>query len=228
MQTITVHTPSEEFVVAQNGTAESKPQQASSPFNKLLEANTPLLVWLIYLGFGGGILALYYARIGYLPDMEWKAALVYLFIGSVVGGVVGLLLTMSLYLPGIIWSETIVYDRCLKFSYTPPANEQQSNTITDPEICIRSIFRYLGLPFLVVLSFSHVALLFGRITYWVIAGVLLVLTFVSMRMLFGYRLQRANSSSSTSVSKVVSRHTFKLSAAFTLSVLLNQISMYVI
>ena len=261
MQTITISTPSENLVVSQNGTSENRPQPASGAINKLLEANTPLAVWLIFLAIGGGILALYYARIGYLPEIEWKAALVYLFIGSVVGGVIGLLLTMSLYLPGVIWSETIVFDPCLKFSYTAPAGEQQSGNKPETEVCIRSIFRYLGLPFLFVLLLSHTALLAGKVLYWVFAGVLLVLTFMVMRILFRYRLDDTTDRFSnyvwsnlkrdlgyvikspiTAIKKLINRakpedpkdftssdrHGFKLSSAFTLSVLLNQISMYVI
>src|ERR1051325_5542805 len=109
---ISPKTLAEKPVGAENGTARSE-APASGEFNKLLIANTSLAVWLCFLAVGGGILALYYARIGYLPEIEWKAVLIYLFIGSVVGGVIGLLLTMSLYLPGALWSETIVFDPCL-------------------------------------------------------------------------------------------------------------------
>jgi hypothetical protein len=263
MATITISTPSEKLVVSQNGTAENKPQPASGAINKLLEANTPLAVWLIFLAIGGGILALYYARIGYLPEIEWKAALVYLFIGSVVGGVIGLLLTMSLYLPGVIWAETIVFDPCLEFSYTAPAGEQQSGKTPATEVCIRSIFRYLGVPFLLVLLLSHTALLSGQFLYWVFAGGLLLLTFMVMRILFRYRLLPDDSPTRLSsyvwsnlksdlkyllrrpitalkillngtkpedrrIVTLADRHVFKLSSAFTLAVLLNQISMYVI
>jgi hypothetical protein len=241
MPTVTITTP-EKLIVSENGAAEPKPQQASSGINKLLEANTTLAVWLIFFSCGGGILALYYARIGYLPDMEWKSALVYLFIGSIVGGVIGLLLTISVYLPGVIWSETIVFDPCLGFFYTPPASEH-SGTEPVPELCVRTIFRYLGLPFFVVLILSHVALLAGKVGYWLIAVGLLWLTFLVTKVLFGYRSLPANSPE-RQVSRwryfrthlrndpknvtVTDRHIFKLASAFTLSVLLNQISMYVI
>jgi len=103
--------------VSENGTGQNKPEQASSEIDKLLIANTTLAVWLIFLAIGGGILALYYARIGYLPEIEWKAVLIYLFIGSIVGGVIGLLLTISLFIPGVLWSEFIILDSCLDFSY---------------------------------------------------------------------------------------------------------------
>ena len=237
--------------VSQNGTAPSQTEQSSSTIDKLLQANTPLAVWLIFLAIGGGLLALYYARIGYLPDIEWKAALIYLFIGSIVGGVIGLLLTISLYLPGVIWSESIVFDPCLNFSYTAPGCEQEGKQQVS-ELCIRTIFYYLGLPFLLVLLLSHIALLAGNIFYWVFAGGLLGLTFVVMRILLRYRLLPASNSSritqrpwgyvwsnlrlikrtkSENSSKDITledQHAFKLSSSFTLSVLLNQISMYLI
>ena len=237
-----VITPTDKPSGSQNGTAQIQTQQAPSVINKLLGENTPLVIWLIFFAIGGGLLALYYARIGYLPDIEWKAVLIYLFIGSLVGGVIGLLLTMSVYLPGVIWSETIVFDPCLRFSYTAPTNKQ-SGAPAIRQLCIRSILKYLGLPFLFALLLSHITLLLGKVAYWVIAVGLLVFTFLLMRVLLRYRLQdgtqklwsylwstlkgvKPEYGSEDAI--VVERHVFKLSAAFTLSVLLNQISMYVI
>ncbi|HEU5130647.1 MAG TPA: hypothetical protein VFT26_01045, partial [Pyrinomonadaceae bacterium] len=159
MSTITISTP-EKLIVSENGTGQQSSPESSSKIEKLLKANISLAVWLIFLAFGGGILALYYARIGYLPDIEWKAALVYLFVGSIVGGVIGLLLIISVYLPGLIWAESIVSDRCLAFSYESP-HGNQSGKEPARELCIRTIFSYLGLPFLLVLLFSHIALLAG-------------------------------------------------------------------
>src|SRR5215204_19433 len=141
MQTETTTRPEPLVDVSRNGTAQTQLRQPSDGINKLLTANTTLTVWLSFLAIGGGILALYYARIGYLPEMEWKAALIYLFIGSIVGTVIGLLLTISVYLPGVIWSEAIVFDPGLNFSYTVPA---QSSTEPVRELCIRSIVGYLG------------------------------------------------------------------------------------
>lgn len=236
MPTVTIHTP-EKLIVSENGTtAQPEAKQSSSQLDKFLIANASIAIWLIFFAIGGGILALYYAHIGYLPEMEWKASLIYLFIGSLVGGVIGLLLTMSLYLPGLIWSETIVFDPCLRFSYAPPSGHH-SDKEQSTELCLRTIFKYLGVPFLLVLLLSHVALLTGRILYWVIAGALLILTFFVMRRLLEHRASK-HPDGSTSVSQqngdqsktdpTVDRHIFKLAAAFSLSVFLNQISMYVI
>jgi hypothetical protein len=221
----------EKAFVSENGTAQSKPQQSSSQIDALLKANTTLAVWLIFLAIGGGLLALYYARIGYLPDVEWKAALIYLFIGSLVGGVIGLLLTMSLYLPGVIWSEIIIFERSLDFAYSVPGQEISGKEPVK-ELCIRSIILYLGLPFLSVLFLSHIALLIGKRSYWVIAVFLLGRTFLTMRRLFGRLLEKKEKEleeKGQEVDKsIASRQVFKYSSWFTLSVLLSQISMYVI
>src|SRR5689334_14873305 len=102
-----------ENTISQNGTAQNQPPPPSSGIDKLLIANTTLAVWLIFLALGGGILALYYARIDYLPEVEWKASLIYLFIGSIIGGAIGLLLTLSLFIPGVLWSHFILLDPCI-------------------------------------------------------------------------------------------------------------------
>jgi len=89
MQTETTTRPEPLVDVSPNGTAQTQLRQPSDGINKLLTANTTLTVWLSFLAIGGGILALYYARIGYLPEIEWKSVLIYLFIGTIVGGVMG-------------------------------------------------------------------------------------------------------------------------------------------
>ncbi|HKN83023.1 MAG TPA: hypothetical protein VJW17_06295 [Pyrinomonadaceae bacterium] len=219
-QTRTTIAP-EKAPVSQNGTAPSQPSPPSSALDKLFIANTSLTVWLIFFAIGGGILALYYARIGYLPDIEWKAVLIYLFVGSVVGGAIGLLLTMSLYLPGVIWSEFILADPSLNFSYTAPASKLPDKEPV-PELCTRSIVNYLGLPFLIALLASHVALLVGKITYWVIAAGILIVTFPVIRKCLAQLLKTEKTSDEAS------KQLFKYSFWYTLSVLLSQISMYVI
>lgn len=212
----------------QNGTAQNKPQQPSSGIDKLLIANTTLAVWLIFLAIGGGILALYYARIGYLPEMEWKSALVYLFIGSVVGGAIGLLLTMSLFIPGFIWSEYIVFDSGLDFSYAPPRREL-SGKEPPMVLCLLSTIRYLGLPFFCALLISHVFLIIGKRLYWILAITGLAVMFWLMRKCFKNLMEKkARKDGYQQDESMARRQLINYSSWFTLSVLLNQISMYVI
>jgi hypothetical protein len=251
MPTITVTVPAEKLVLSQDGAGQTQPEQSPSETGKLVKANATLAVWLIFFAIGGGILALYYTRIGYLPDMDWKVSLVYLFIGSMVGGTIGLLLTISLFLPGFIWSEIIMFDRYLEKHFSYDAERK--------EPCMRSIITCLGEPFLLVLLISHMLLLVGKaFYYWTLAGALLVATFWLMRLRFkcillNSRSKAVNQSRRSGVWQYVSinlqktssnalrtlkgkpqrtpsraRQTFKYSFWFTLSVLLSQISMYLI
>jgi hypothetical protein len=220
MQTINIATPSENVILSQNGTAQNQAEESSSKLDKLLKANTPLAVWLIFLGIGGGLLALYYIRIGYLPEMEWNAALVYLFVCSIFGGVIGLVLTMSLYLPGVIWCDIIIFERTLDnhLTYYAEHDEPSGRQTRRKEPCIKSIVYYLGLPFLVVLVISHWCLQYDF--YWAFAALILVATFVGMQLLFRWRLKPLD--------QTTTKQIIKYSSWFTLSVFLNQISMYVI
>jgi hypothetical protein len=233
MQTITISTPSEELIVSQNGAAQNQPQQSSSEFDKLLKANTTLTVWLIFLVIGGGLLARYYIKIGYLPDMEWNAALIYLFVCSVWGGVFGLLLTMSFYLPGVIWCDTIIFEPFLDDHLTFEAehDEPSGKRSRHKEPCIQSIMMWLGAPFFLALVSSHLLLrksdksVYDRIDfYWIWAGLVLAGTFLLVQVIFRLLLKRKK----ITEGKTFGRQIFKYSFWFTISVLLNQISMYVI
>lgn len=231
--------PAHSSLASANGVAQEKAQPPSSEFDKLLKANTSLVVWLIFFAIGGGLLALYYARIGYLPEMEWKAAMVYLFIGSTMGGVIGLLLTMSLYLPGVIWANVIVFDPLLagELSYELVQKEPSGGRSSRTEPCVRSIMFFLGVPYLVALLISHRALRFSEgsnwpsikiiDSYWVYAVLLLLVTYVLMHVLvFSYLTDVWNKSGQAE--DTAKRQVVKYSFWFTLSVLLNQISMYLI
>ena len=257
MRTITINVPSK-LAVSENGIAPNQPQQSSSSaIDKLLIANTTLAVWLVFFAVGGGILALYYARIGYLPEMEWKAALVYLFVGSMVGGTVGLLLTISVFMPGVIWSEFIIFDPDLDgyLSYDLKDREPSGKESLRKEPCMRSIITYLGLPFIVVLLLSHLTL-WARVPvnwsneikyldlYWVIVVLLLLVTFCVMRSLLAcvtldtgwsgfWSILKGNPldvirNRKPIVTEPKQRQIFKYATWFTLAVFLNQLSMYVI
>jgi hypothetical protein len=197
---------------------------------------------LCFLATGGGILALYYSRIGYLPEIEWKAVLIYLFVCTMVGGTVGLLLTISLYIPGVLWSEFIIFDR----TFEKHLSYDRAHT----EPCMRSIIKHLGWPFLLLLLISHVLLPVGRaFVYWMLVAVLLLVTFWLIRIHFEFILLRAITLKAKRLTvpfwrknwtrkriwkrlnphrRFRSRQTFKCAFWFTLSVLLSQLSMYVI
>src|SRR5262249_43927327 len=160
--------------------------------------NTTLLVWLIFLAIGGGLLALYYARIGYIPDIEWSASLVYLAAASAIGGGVGLVLALSVLLPGLIWAQFLVADPKLSalFCY--------DETIGEP--CVRSIFYKVGVWFGGFVLLSHLALKLSALGYWIVATVLLFGSFVMMRWQFEKLLIKANDAGEKD------KRTFKYSA----------------
>ena len=235
MQTITISTPSDNLVVSQNGAAQPQTQESANAVEKLLKANTTLAIWLIFLGLGGGLLALYYIRIGYLPEMEWNAALVYLFVCSVWGGVIGLLLTISLYVPGVIWCEIIIFEPTLDnhLTFYADHDDPSGKRSRRKEPCIRSIMRYLGIPFAVALLISHVGLrvsgirLIGPIDFYlIVAALILAGTSIYMRRKFRKRLLTDDCTDAEKLTR--SRQIFRYYVWFTLSVLLNQIAMYVI
>lgn len=229
MPTVTIHTP-EKLIVSENGVAQAEPKPSTSGINKLLQANTSLVVWLVFLAIGGGILALYYARIGYLPEMEWKASLVYLFIGTLVGGAITLLLAISLFVPGFIWSEFIIFDPSLNFSYLAPGNTEAGKE-PNRELCILSMIQYLGVPYILAILVSHTALVVGRVTYWFVAVAVLAAVFRSMWRRFKNLLknqQAPGGGSCLGDKKVAKEQLFKYSFWFTLSIFLSQISTYVI
>src|SRR5690348_16740900 len=89
----------------------------SSTTGFLAKIEPTLVSWLTFLTLGGGILLLYYARLNYLPEVEWDKSLVYLALATLIGGTVALLLGLSLFVPGYIWSEFLIYDERLKNAF---------------------------------------------------------------------------------------------------------------
>jgi len=225
------------------------------------------LLWLGFLALGSGLLALYYARIGYLPDIEWTASIVYLAAASVIGACVGGLFVLSLFVPGLIWATFLVFDSQMTgvFCY---ANKLKDQCLREP--CVKSILIHLGLPFGVILIISHFSLLLtagstvkGDLSYWGITLVLLLSVGIFMTWRLGSLLSnniskteglatdpqtepapakpnsqragspkqaeaetRQNNADSKAQEAEHNRRLFKCSFWFTLSVLLSQISMF--
>lgn len=225
--------------------------QQSSGNNYFDKINASLVAWLVFLTFGGGILTFYYAKIRYLPEVEWSSSLVFLALATFVGGAFALVLGLSLFIPGYIWSEFLLFDDRLRhvFCY---------HSQTD-EICVRTLAKYIGLPFAIVLLVNHLALLFFPcwmccdsfkgatllVAYAIVSVVLLVLISVVMRRVFGdlhfyshigpgfwKRLFWRNTNPRTSppigATADEKRRVFKYVLWFGLSILVSQISMVLI
>lgn len=232
---------------------ENDSNKASS--NGFLSKIEPTLVaWLTFLTLGGGILLLYYARLRYLPEVEWDKSLVYLALATLIGGTVALLLGLSLFVPGYIWSEFLICDERLKnaFCFHPDTNET----------CLQTLAKNIGLPFWFVLLGSHLTLLVvplfmsattlqDKTLLWIYAGVSFVLLLVvsrCMKVMFRRLLhiarkaeieksknpERSGQAGNCSTQEKErrkqedQRRVFKYIAWFGLSVLVGQISMILI
>lgn len=115
------------------------------------------LFWLLLLAFGGGLLSMYYAKVGYFPELAWEDSLTYLGMLSILGGVVVVAYCLLLFIPGVIWSKFLISDRDLRcvFCYYDSVTETY-------EPCFRRIIRWIVAPFLVIVALSHLSVIFAR------------------------------------------------------------------
>lgn len=212
-------------VISSNGNervaTSSSQVSTSSEVLALFKAETTLFVWLFFLAVGGGILALYYARIGYLPDIEWSSILIYLAAATIIGGAIGLLLVMSLFLPGFIWSEFLIFE--------PKWRSQLCYSRTEP--CVQTTMSHLGLPFGIALLLSHLSLGIALLNVSQ-RTVLLTYAYVSIALLVGAAIYMWTIYSSDAKAAGVADEerplrAFKCAAWFTLSLLLSQLSIIV-
>jgi hypothetical protein len=103
--------------MAPERTSSANAERETLSFATLKSLVSGLSVWFLFLFSGGVVFAVYYARIEYLPDIEWNSALSYLAAASMIGG--GLLITLSLFLiaPGLIWTTQLTRGDTLKKAF---------------------------------------------------------------------------------------------------------------
>jgi len=130
---------------------EAKIEQHGS--SKKLDSK--LLQTLIVMGFGGALLARYYAFIGHIPEIEWKESLTYISVLVLGGAGLLALYGLLLFLPGVIWSEVLVCERELQGLLC--FKNQRSRR----EPCPVGISKAIGLPFLLFLLIAHVPMFWG-------------------------------------------------------------------
>src|ERR1044072_9805307 len=102
------------ILIAEIEGAPESHETKGSESSEFIKAHAVLFAWLFFLVIGGGMMALYYSRIGYLPDIDWHSLLVYLAAASLIGGSIGGLEAVLVFLPGYIWSEILVVDDSLR------------------------------------------------------------------------------------------------------------------
>lgn len=111
--------------------------------------DTSVVFWLILFVFGGGLLALYYAGIGYFPEVTWQDALTYMALMTIIGGSLLVAYSFLLFVPGAIWSEMLIFDkhfhqRKVLMMETP-----------DWEPCVWSVTKRIVFPFAIFMASSH-------------------------------------------------------------------------
>jgi len=175
-----------------------------------LKIDQGIFVWLIFLALGGGILALYYAQIGYLPDIEWHSLLLYLAAATILGASLGILFSLLLFLPGCIWAELIISDSPLYCIFYP-----------DGEPCVLEIIRRLGVLFGAILLATHFLLPMGLLAYGI--GTAILLTMSGIIMWYSFR----NDSRLGLIAgvKLTKSQLFKYAFWFVISLILSQASM---
>ncbi len=144
-----------------------------------LSANATLVAWLVFLGFGGSLLTLYYVQIRYFPDLEWKDSLAYLAAMSVLGGGIVNVYALLLFFPGVIWSEFLIFDRdlCTEFCSAVP----EGGFANPEEPCFWQTWRRLGIPFTIFMIIVHAGM------PWKASG-LVIATISGLIALTGYSL----------------------------------------
>jgi hypothetical protein len=115
-------------------------------------AAASLALWVFLLAFGGGCLALYYARIRYVPEITWEESLTYLGALSIIGGCLVVLFGLLAFLPGVIWAEFLIGDASLEGALSYQRADRQL------EPCLRRVAWRLGVSFLILMIAAHIVL----------------------------------------------------------------------
>lgn len=109
--------------------------------------DTSVALWLILFVFGGGLLALYYAGIGYFPEVSWQDALTFMALMTIIGGSLLVAYSFLLFVPGAIWSEFLIFDKQLHKVLMMSARHW--------EPCVWSVTKQILFPFAIFMAFCH-------------------------------------------------------------------------
>lgn len=99
--------------VSRNGEPQASEVPGEDLTAKIPKLDASLTLWLILFVFGGGLLALYYAGIGYFPMVSWQDALTLMALMTIIGGSLLVAYSFLLFVPGAIWSEFLIFDEQL-------------------------------------------------------------------------------------------------------------------
>lgn len=121
------------------------PAAVSTPIPKLDIVG----LWLILFVLGGGLLALYYAGIGYFPEVSWEGALTLMALMTIIGGSLLVAYSVLLFVPGAIWSEFLIFQRQLSQIFMMRGRGDEH------EPCVLSVAERILFPFALFMAFGH-------------------------------------------------------------------------
>ena len=119
-------------------------------------ATLTLLCWLVLLGLGGGLLSLYYAGIGYFPEVSWRDSLTYIAVLTILGGSLVVSYGFLLLVPGVFWSKLLIHEEQLKkdLCFNCP--------VEGDEPCTWTVATRIGGPFAIFMAITHLLVQYGQ------------------------------------------------------------------
>ncbi|PYQ56198.1 MAG: hypothetical protein DMF53_26235, partial [Acidobacteria bacterium] len=212
--------------------SEDATQEAGEGKVKENEADSDLkpdfkaLEWLVLFGLGGGLLSMYYASIGYFPQVQWEESLLFLGLMAILGSFFLLLFAALLYVPGRIWCTFLICDTYLKEALSYKAAPEQT--------CLTSVLSTLALPFGLYFATVHILLLsvveLKKLTHWDLYGFLFMIALLGLLVPSGYFYAKMKDKITPGVlSKADCKsHRQKLAGFYLLSMLSSLIAVWVI
>lgn len=154
-------------------TNESQIDQARPTLSGILvpylKSSFGLVIWFLFVFCGGVVFAVYYARIGYLPDIELNSAVFYLAAASLLGGSLIVLLSLLLFVPGAIWAKYLTGDPKLDDAFCEKEKEGGKKVIAPGKFLWRLIFWFFSFAFV-----WHLILIYSRWWYLLLCALVAV------------------------------------------------------
>ncbi len=135
------------------GKTESSEVPPTAHTSQIPKLDASVVLWLMLFVFGGGLLALYYAGVGYFPEVSWQDSLTYLALMTIIGGSLLVAYSFLLFVPGVIWSEFLICDDQLQ--------EVLSMDARPWEPCVWSVMKHIVFPFALFMASCHILLYEG-------------------------------------------------------------------
>ena len=140
-----------EYKSRTDGATREDDKIKGSEEGKDLRPDIKALELLVLFGLGGGLLSMYYASIGYFPQVQWQESLLFLGLMAIFGSFFVLVFAALLYVPGLIWCTLLICDSHLKGALNYGLGQGQP--------CLKSVWQHIARPFAVYSVVLHAILL---------------------------------------------------------------------